>query len=157
MKSIKSASGKNFFTGKKNSGFTLIELIIIIILLGLMGAIIAPLIGPALTESHKPIENLDHALDLSGEMAKVTAEYRNNPPENTDEMDAFQEGISNLVEEGTIVNVTANELVMFEQDGEEYNETACDDQTPLDCVLKVRLESTANSGEILTYYFPYQR
>ncbi|MCF8109854.1 MAG: type II secretion system GspH family protein [Desulfobacteraceae bacterium] len=157
---IKYLSGKRPFFFKERPGFTLIELIIVIMLIGFMGAIIAPLIGPALTGSHRPAENLDHATDLSAEMAKVVAYYRNNPPENTNEMhtgsDSFQSGIPNIVEEET-VNITANELVMFEQDGDGYNETACDDQSSLDCVLKVRLESTANPGEILTYYFPYRR
>lgn len=138
------------------SGFTLIELIIVIVVLGLMGAILAPFIGPALTGSHRPIENLDHATDLNAEMAKVVAEYRSNPPENDPAMKDFQEDIPTLIDD-TIVSISVNKRIMFERDGSEYVEGKCSPEDSLDCVLKVRLHSTANPGETLTYYFPYQR
>ncbi|MFW6011014.1 MAG: prepilin-type N-terminal cleavage/methylation domain-containing protein [Desulfosalsimonas sp.] len=138
MKSKKPASGENFFTGKENSGFTLIELIIIIMLFGFLGAIIAPLIGPALTGSHRPIENLDHATDLSAEMAEVVAEYRIDGQDN--------------------ISIDANntkwvKFVPDEDEDNEYNETGCDTGSN-DCVLRVRINSSANPGETLTHYFP---
>ena len=138
------------------NGFTLIELIIVIIVLGFLGAVLAPFIGPALTGSHRPIENLDHATDLSAEMAKVVAEYRRNPPENVGAMNNFRDDIPGLIDDA-IVNISVNERIMFEWDGSQYAEGNCNPGNSLDCVLKVRLQSTANPGEILTYYFPYQR
>lgn len=140
----------------KNPGFTLIELIVIIMGLGLMGAVIAPLIGPSLTGSDRQIENLDHAADLSAEMAKVVANYRNNPPENTASMNNFRDGIPSLIDD-TIVSISINERIMFELDGSEYVEGNCSPAGSLDCVLKVRLQSEANPGETLTRYFPYQK
>lgn len=134
----------------------MIELIIVIIVLGFLGAVLAPFIGPALTDSHRPIENLDHATDLSAEMAKVVAEYRNNPPENVGAMNNFRDNIPGLIDD-TIVNISVNERIMFELDGSEYVEDNCIPGGSLDCVLKVRLQGTANPGETLTYYFPYQR
>lgn len=135
------------------NGFTLIELIIVIIVLSLMGAIIAPLMGPALTDSHRPLENLDHATDLSAEMAKVVAEYRNTRPNDFPDMNDFQDSISGVIDT-EIVEITANERVMVD---DVETEPACDPIDSLDCVLKVRLQSKENPGETLTYYFPYQR
>jgi len=138
------------------NGFTLIELIIVIIVLGFLGAVLAPFIGPALTDSHRPIENLEHATDLSAEMAKVVAEYRLNPPDNFGAMNNFRNNIPALIDD-TIVNISVNDRIMFEWDGSQYVEGNCNSQNPLDCVLKVRLQSTASPGETLTYYFPYNR
>ena len=159
-------NGTNRLTRKAKPGFTLIELIIIIMVLSLMAALLAPFIGQALTGSHKPLKNLEHASNLKAEMEKVVAVYRSIQPGNLDEsaeMNDFQNNIAANSEapqlDETVAALTVNELVMFEEQtsGGNFEEEACDPTGSLDCVLKVELQSVANPGERLTYYFPYKR
>ncbi|HMA66635.1 MAG TPA: prepilin-type N-terminal cleavage/methylation domain-containing protein, partial [Desulfosalsimonadaceae bacterium] len=142
---------------RTRAGFSLIELIVVIMLTGLIAAILAPFAGPALTGSHKPLDNLDHAGDLGAEMAKVVAQYRSDPPDTVSAMDTFQNAITSTIIDDTVVTVAANERVRFAESGGSYSESACSDPSSLDCVLKVRLRSLANPGETTSYYFPYKR
>jgi len=144
------------FPDGKNQGVTLIELIIVIMVLGLMAAIVAPFAGPALTGSHRPMEDLNHAVQFSAEMSAVVSAYRNNPPDSVAAMDAFENSLAGIID-GTIASVEDTRMVMMQRNGTQYNETDCDDPNSLDCLLKVRLQSLENPGESLTYYFPYHR
>lgn len=147
---------KRFNRPSLQGGFTLVEVIVTIMVAGMIAAVLAPFIGPALTKSHEPLENLRSAADLSAEMAKVVAAYRNDPPGDVSSMNDFRDGIADLVDADTAA-VAVNQRVMFSEDDEGFVEASCSPADSLDCVLKVRLRGVDNPGETLTYYFPYRK
>lgn len=141
----------------RESGFTLIEVIVLIVLIGAIAAVLAPFIGRALTKSHEPLENLRKSAEFSGEMAKVVAEYRRDRPVKQNDLAAFQSIIDDLID-SEVASVLDNELVMFRRENGDFVEFECENpDDPRDCLLKVRLQSEDNPGETLTYYFSYHR
>ena len=62
---------------RHSPGFTLIELIVIIVMFGFLAAMLAPFIGSALTGSADPIKRLDESLNVNAFMAMLVSECRN--------------------------------------------------------------------------------
>lgn len=138
---------------KDSSGFTLIEIVILIVLAGIVAGVLVPFLGTALTRSHEPLENLSRATGLSSQMAIIVAEYRkNDPPKDTYErMNAFGQWIESNFGNSIVA------FKKFEAVGDDLIEQDCiDPENDPGCVLKVRIGGVENPGETLTYYFSYQ-
>ena len=141
----------------KQSGFTLIELIVVLVLVAIVAAAMAPFIGSALTRSHEPIDNLGHATALSSQMAKIVSAY--------DDRSSCEE-LANWDIENDVpgfdpahVTLLQQRLCYFAEEDDENFILVCSDEVDFDDdeedpeVLQVRLEGSANPGESLTYYF----
>lgn len=136
-----------------SDGFSLIEVIVIIVLAGIAAAVMVPFLGSALTRSHEPIDNLRRAAGLSSQMARVLADYNSSydDPECGDLLDWDIEFNPDQVE------LDSKELCYFDKDsagdGEDPYILSCDEEGDPE-VLQVRLRCTENAGEVLTYLFP---
>lgn len=141
----------------KQSGFTLIEMIVVLVLVAIAAAVMAPFIGSALTRSHDPINNLGHATALSSQMAKIVSAY----DDTLSCEDLANWDIENDVPGFDMAHATLvqQRLCYFAGADDENFILACSDEADFDDdeedpeVLLVRLEGTANPGESLTYYF----
>ena len=153
---------------KKNKGFTLIEIIVILVVAGIMAAILVPFMGTALTRSHEPLDNLRHSADLSSDMARVVAEWDGiweSVYDKCEEEDDYQDFLDCVDEEledeiqATITfensNINQIGLFRFDEDNNQYNEVSCGSPGNWSgCeLIKVRLAGKDNPGETLTYYF----
>ncbi len=132
---------------RKSNGFSLIEIIIVLVVTGFVAAIMIPFLGSALTRSHEPLDNLRHSADLSSEMAKVVADYRDNPQD----LDDFKDMILDIIDSSE-VQIDFNDFITFSPDGDDFNEESWEGSGSR--LLKVCLSSKTNPGETLTYYFP---
>lgn len=136
-----------------NYGFTLIEIIIIIVLAGIAIGVMAPFLGSALTRSHEPLDNLGHATDLSSQMAKVLGDY-DDSLHCAALLDWEIENIAGFDSEKAVLD--EQQLCYFEKNEENGNINfflLCDGTNDAE-VLQVRLRSPNNPGEYVTYYFP---
>jgi prepilin-type N-terminal cleavage/methylation domain-containing protein len=61
--------------GKRQSGFTLIEYIVGLVVVSIIAAMIYNIMGTSLTKSGLPIQNLQKASDLSNVMENIIADY----------------------------------------------------------------------------------
>lgn len=127
------------------TGFTLIELIIVIVIFGIVAAMLVPFMGSALVDSHNPIDNLMDASDLSSEMAKVIAKYRED-----NDVGQIKSNLISMVDTNE-VSIVHNDYVKFTASGQGYVEQPGNSTDS--SVLKVILASKKNSGEKLIYYF----
>ena len=62
----------------KQSGFTLIEIILTLVIAAVVGAGLVQYLGSSLTKSSVPIQRLRQAYDLQQVMENITADYREN-------------------------------------------------------------------------------
>jgi prepilin-type N-terminal cleavage/methylation domain-containing protein len=132
---------------RKSNGFSLIEVIVVLVVTGILGAIMIPFMSTALTRSHEPLDNLQHSANLSSDMARVVADYRDNPQD----LDDFKDMIPDIIDSSK-VRIDFNDFITFSPDGNDFNEESWEGSGSR--LLKVRLESVANPGEKLSYYFP---
>lgn len=63
---------------KHQKGFTIIEIIIVIILVSLMGTIIMQFMNKSLTDSTKPISMVQRIFSLDSIIEEMTADYNNS-------------------------------------------------------------------------------
>ena len=63
---------------KKEKGFTLLEVIIILIVAGIIGSMLIPLMGTALKHSADPVNNIKDQLELNKVMENITADYKDS-------------------------------------------------------------------------------
>ena len=63
---------------KKENGFTLLEVIIILIVAGIIGSMLIPLMGTALKHSADPVNNIKDQLELNKVMENITADYKDS-------------------------------------------------------------------------------
>ena len=73
-----------------SSGFTLIEVIVMITLGGLIASLIVPFIGTALTRSGEPINELAELYQIQQVMEKIAVDYRKRVMDDTLDLNTFQ-------------------------------------------------------------------
>lgn len=130
-----------------NYGFTLIEVIVIIVLAGIVAGVMVPFMGAPLTKSNEPLENLGHATALSSQMAKLLADY--DPSSSCGELQNDWDIENAAWFDSSKATLASQTLCYFDAD----DILVCDGTAEPE-VLQVRLRSAENSGEFLTYYFP---
>ena len=77
------------------NGFTLLEVITALIVASIMGAMLVQVMGTNVTGSAESCAMVDQAFDISGEMEKITADYRDKIKRDTLDLDEFNAGLSN--------------------------------------------------------------
>ncbi|WP_028573974.1 prepilin-type N-terminal cleavage/methylation domain-containing protein [Desulfonatronovibrio hydrogenovorans] len=138
------------------SGFTLLEIIVIIAVGGVLVAVMVPFMSTALTKSHESLERLSYATKLSSVMAKIVGEYRRDLPEDVESLQSFRDVVPAIV--GSKASLEINELIAFAKSNGSYEESDCSQDNSADnCVLKITLRSNVNPGETLTALFAYFR
>ena len=142
---------------RNRNGFTLIEIIVIIVLAGIAIGVMVPFLGSALTRSHAPLDNLGLAAGLSSEMAKVIGDYNEGHDGNDCAALVDDWDVGGAVDADKATWRTR--LCYFDEDLDGDDVLFCLDegeQCPDDkdiCVFEVRLQSVENPGEYLNYYF----
>ena len=115
----------------KNKGFTLIEIIVILVVTGIMAAIMVPFMGTALTRSHEPLENLRRASGLSSDMARVVAswnEIKDECHEDNDFLQCIIDALKDLDLQNSELDEEETKLVMFQKNNnDDYSEADCSD------------------------------
>ena len=148
----------------RKNGFTLIELIMVLVLGGIVAAFLVPFLGSALTKSHEPLDNLDRAAGLSSDMAKVMAVWNSTIQEecyNSTESifkNCIQNKIDSYMSDKGLALVNSNiDQINFEKFVSSvgiFNVNNCLEPDYADCeLIKVVLKGSKNSGEVLNYYF----
>jgi len=121
------------FLKQRQNGFTLIEVIIVIIVAAILGSMMVSYFGTSLTQSSAPIHRLQDALDLQRVMENITADYRSDYDlERLNKTSIGDTGTSQDNDYG-IYKVVYNEFIKFE-DGNEADADA--DQK----ILKVTIQ-----------------
>ena len=147
---------------KNSHGFTLLEMIAILVVGGIVAALMVPFMGSALTESHKPLDNLRRSAGLSSDMARIIGAWdwddvsddclNNN---NSLDLDCVENELKNKLEDPDRIDLEAV-FVEFAADNnngnEEYVEQECSDGCDL---VKVVIKGSDSPGEKLMYYFNY--
>jgi len=64
---------------KKSEGFTLIEVIVVLVVTAIVGTIFFTFLGTSILKSHVPRENLVRAKDLNQVMENIRADYKPYP------------------------------------------------------------------------------
>ena len=89
---------------QSHKGFTLIEIIVTLMLVGISAAIIYPALGTNLIKSPEPIARLDKQYQLIEEMDKLTGTYRGEIENGTLDIDDFKDTIDTTL----FVDIVAN-------------------------------------------------
>ncbi len=152
----------------KQSGFTMIELILTLILAGIAGAMILPFYQSGITQSGTPAYRLESLAQLEATMANISAAVRTpsttsseqNPYQVRGESGAESGGMQALKDaiEGTTFNswvpsgasITATTVGPFKL-GTKASPTAISDAYDQNYVLQVTLK--ASDGTSLTHIF----
>ncbi len=143
----------------KCAGFTLLEVIAILVVGGIVAALLVPFMGSALTESHKPLENLRRSAGISSDMARiigawddVSEECSNN--NNALDLHCVENELMDSLEDPAKIVIETLEFVEFVADNtngnEEYVEAACSNGCDL---VKIVIAGSDSPGEKLMYYF----
>ena len=146
-----------FKMNKKSRGFTLLEVIAVLVVGGIVAALMVPFMGSAVVDSHKPLDNLRSSSGVSSEMVQVIANFKPNwnpvPPSCYD----LEEEIEDFVEENedewdAEFADDSPRICGFSDNADGYS---------LDCspsvepeILEVTLQDKDNPGFRFTYYFP---
>lgn len=160
-----------------NRGFTLIEIIIIIVVAGVVAGLLVPFLGSALTKSHEPLVNLERAAGLGSDMAKVVQVWDvgdvkagyDGESHYTSIMNKFNSNLETiLTDEGVTLADSSDKIkavVEFQNTtGDEYlavdltkkaDIEDCDNDPDQFCAFKVTLTGQENPGESVTYIFPW--
>ena len=72
------------------NGFTLLEIIVTLIMIGITAAIMFPAMGTNLIKSPEPIDRLNEQYVLIQEMDKITAQYREEIKNNNLDISSFK-------------------------------------------------------------------
>jgi len=140
------------FLKQRQNGFTLIEVIIVIIMAAILGSMMVSYFGTSLTQSSTPIHRLQDALELQQVMENITADYRSGDRSEYDlgvlKTSIRATGTSQDNDYG-IYKVVYNEFIKFE-DG---NEAVAD--TDAEKILKITIQHE-DSSETLTTLFVSQ-
>ena len=132
-------------------GFTLIEIIITLVLLGFMAAMFSTLFSRAFTESSTPLVRLDQDVELASVMENMIADYKNPiaPKTLTVMNSAIGSAMSDQNNNYGVYRVVDNKYIAFDASGNEI-----DDTTGTNNILKVTIQSTqAGNAQTLTYLF----
>ncbi len=116
---------------RKNKGFTLIEIIIVLVVTGFVAAIMIPFLGSALRSSHEPLDNLRHSADLSSDMARVVAEWdgiKGDCHDNNEYLQCIIGAVEDLDLQNSDLDEVETKLVMFQKNNDvDYSEADCSD------------------------------
>ncbi|EFI33382.1 hypothetical protein Dthio_PD0713 [Desulfonatronospira thiodismutans ASO3-1] len=143
---------------KKSRGFTLLEVIAVLVVGGIVAALLVPFMSSAVVDSHKPLDNLRSSSGVSSEMVKVIANFKPNWNPVPPPCDGLEGKIEDFVEDKEENEEEWN--AEFADDspricGFDDNFLECDsDPLPTDRVLEVTLQDKDNPGFRFTYYFP---
>ncbi len=143
---------------KHANGFSLLEIILVLVLAGIIAALMVPFLGSALTDSPKPLIRLERDVNLSSNMARIKADRTSSScAQNINDWD-IQEILSENISLRS--SLDASSLCDFSDDPAQDNQLDCGvslaDCTSAsgDCVFMVSIENTEHPEEYLTYYFP---
>ncbi len=151
---------------RKSNGFSLIEVIVVLVVTGILGAIMIPFMSTALTRSHEPLDNLRHSANLSSDMAKVVAGWDEiwkdvydqcaEEEDYQDFLNCVDDELEDAIQDAVIFensNLDQAKLMKFE----EFEESGCGSQNNWsDCeVIKIRIKGQDNPGEKLSYFFSF--
>ena len=76
-----------------NKGFTLLEIIVTLILIGITGALMVPVLRTNLTKGAVPVNRVDHQYRLVQEMDRLTGLYRREIYNDTLDIVAFKTNV----------------------------------------------------------------
>ena len=106
---------------RRSSGFTLIEVIVMITLGALIAAMVVPLMGTALRESSAPLNQIVAAGEVNAVMETVAAAYRKQVEEGTLSLPIFKGGLSGYEADGVTVTGTYSEYRRAGQNLSDFN------------------------------------
>ena len=134
-------------------GFTFLELLVTILVVGLIAAMIAPFFGSGVLTSHIPIQNLQAATNLKGVMENINGQYLALTNKTPAALQALQTQIGSVNSVQTDPNfgsyrIEENQFIRFVS-GAEVN-----DATGGNSILKVTISNT--NGGTLTQLFTAQ-
>ena len=98
-------------------GFTLIEIIIVLLMGSILGAMLVPVLLSTLTKSGDPLIQLQNTLSTQQTMENILADYEKQKDDNTLIIGDFKDGIGNV---GVISNaygtytVVANDYISID-------------------------------------------
>lgn len=132
----------------RSQGFTLIEIIVTIIIGAILGALIVPFLGKALTASSVPIHRLSSAVELKSVIENITEDYEQDASNLKDLKKAIgKKGDTESNNYGQY-KVIYNEYVELVS----YNDEEAKDKDDPKDLLKVTIESL-DTGESITTLF----
>jgi len=129
-------------------GFTLIEIIITFVLIGIMAAMFSTFFTRAFTESSTPLVRLDEDLDLAAVMENMIADYKYG---NVASLSVFKTKVEGPEATYGDYQIVANQTgyIKFDASGNEQDDTGGTEN-----ILKVTIQSTsAGNAQTLTYLF----
>ncbi len=136
----------------KQNGFTLIEVILVLVVAAVLGTMMFQYLGTSFTQSSVPIQRLNQALGLQQVMENITVDYKSNPSDLI--------GLQSKIGTTTTTpnpqdnsygqyNVIYNDFILFIASGS--NNIDSSDGTGTNNLLKVTIQN--DRGEILTALF----
>ena len=139
-------------TGRE-SGFTLLEIIAVILITAILGTLLFQYFGQSFTQSSAPIERLQRALQLQQVVENITEEYERSAKTSVFLEDSLQNsiGMEGTDQDNTYgqYHVVQNRFIKFTAGAE----TAATGADPKD-ILKVRLRNELD--ETITVLFTVQ-
>lgn len=135
---------KHLFDLRQN-GFTLIEIITVLLLTGIMTALLSSYLGSNYSQSSGPIFRLQTTLALQGSMEKITAAY-NASNKSAAALTTLQANIASGNFTTVDQTVSTNSISDFDPDNPHDNNIS---------ILEVTLTAT-QTGESLTVLFTQQ-
>lgn len=90
----------------KQEGFTLIEVILSIILMGIVGALLVSYLGTSFVRSAEPLQDLDENYEMVQMVENINADYRSQMEAGTFNPDTFRANLTGYVIGGA--QVTGN-------------------------------------------------
>ena len=125
----------------KQSGFTLIEVIITLVVAAIVGTMMFQSLGTSFTQSSVPIQRLNQALELQQMMENITVDYKAAPSD----LIILQSKIATQTQiYGTCCTAVENSFIQF-SGGNDIPATSTNN------LLKVTIQN--GRGEILTSLF----
>lgn len=134
---------------RHSPGFTLIELIVIIVMFGFLAAMLVPFIGSALTRSHEPVERLRKSLTINQCMAELIAECSEHADDKFECADVFIEKCKEKY--GMLLT-----CIKFANGNEEYQQIdghCIDDDIEEFNLLRVDMHNSNAPAQKVTYIF----
>lgn len=131
-------------------GFSLIEIIVTLILVGIMAAMIIPFFASGVTSSHTPIQIVSNTMDLNTVMANIVEDYERN---YLHDLDGLKTHITGNDGYGTY-SVQEKIFVKFSTSGSLEDIDAAPGDEDYGTYLKVTI--TNGEGDTLTHLFTHK-
>lgn len=129
------------------AGFTIIEIIILLVIMGFIGWMVGPFFFSGVMTSSEPLDNLELAADFNSVMANMVADYDDNHSTEA-ELDTFHDSIGSI-------GLTYNDpdYGYYTVVRNEYITVIGTASTASSSWLIVTIENPNNPGETLTNLF----